>query len=295
MGMKKFTAQSVQVGEGGIKMIRGVVILAVVLFLLFVVGLSSTATVETGHLGVVTTFGAATDRVLQPGLNFKRPFMDGVEEFDIRTQKEEADAEAASKDLQSVNAKLAVNYRLDPLKVQEVFKTIGKQYKDIIVNPQVQEAFKQVTAQYTAEELITKREEVKGKARTVLSDRLKRFNVIVDDLTIVNFDFASQEFKNAIEQKQVAAQNVLRTQQELQQAKVEAEKRVVEAKARADSLLLEADAAAKAQQLQQQSLSELYIQNKAVEKWDGKLPQVNGGTGAVPFINVPVATPTPAR
>lgn len=274
----------------------GLVSAAFATFLLVLVGFGSIATVETGHIGIVTQFGAATDRLLQPGLNFKVPFSEGVEEFDIRTQKSEADAAAASKDLQAVNARIAVNYRLDPTKVQEVFRTIGREYRDIVVDPAIQEAFKQSTALFTAEELITKREEVKTRARTALADRLKRFNVIVDDLTIINFDFASEEFKQAIEQKQVAAQNVLRTQQELQQSKVEGEKRVVEAQARADSQLVEAEAASQAQKLQQQSLSELYIQNKAIDKWDGKLPQFSGGNAPLPFIQIsgaPAPTPTP--
>jgi regulator of protease activity HflC (stomatin/prohibitin superfamily) len=274
--------------------VAGLVGLGVVLGFLLILGMSSIATVETGHVGVVTYFGAATDRILQPGLNFKKPFIEGVEEFDIRTQKQETDAAAASKDLQAVNARIAVNYRLDPAKVQDVFRNIGREYRAVVVDPQVAEAFKATTAGYTAEELITKREAVKNQARSALTERLRRYNVIVDDLSIINFDFVSEEFKNAIEQKQVAAQNVLRTQQELQQSRIEAEKRVVEAQARADSQLIEAEAAAKAQTLQQQSLSELYIQNKAIEKWDGKLPQYSGGNSPVPFIQVPLSQATPA-
>ena len=260
-----------------------------------VMAFGSVATVQTGHIGIVTNFGAATDKLLQPGLNFKIPFVEGVEEFSIQTQKNEADAAAASRDLQAVNARIAVNYRLDPTKVQEVFRTIGREYRTIVIDPQVQEAFKQTTAEYTAEELITKREEVKSKARARLLERLKRYNIIVDDFTIIDFDFASQEFKNVIEAKQVAAQEVLKAEQEKQLQAVRNAQAVAKAEADKTVSITQAQGQAEAQKLQQQSLSELFIQNKAIEKWDGKLPQYSGGgTNALPFIQIavpPTSTP----
>ena len=262
-----------------------------VMLLLLVLGFASTARVETGHIGIVTNFGAATDKLLQPGLNFKVPFVEGVESFSIQTQKKESEAAAASRDLQAVNAKIAVNYRLDPTKVQEVFKTIGREYQAIVIDPQVQEVFKATTAEYTAEELITKREEVKSKARTRLLERLRRYNIIVDDFTIIDFDFASQEFKNVIEAKQVAAQEVLKAEQEKQLAAVRNEQAVAKAEADKTVAITQAQGQAEAQKLQQQSLSELYIQNKAIDKWDGKLPQFAGGDAPLPFIQVAVPTP----
>ena len=261
------------------------------LILAGLVAMTSVATVSTGHIGIITSFGAATDRLLQPGLNFKMPFVEGVEEFSIQTQKEEAEAAAASKDLQAVNARVAVNYRLDPQRVQDVFKNIGREYKTVVINPQVQEVFKATTAEYTAEELITKREEVKSKARNRLTERLARFNIIVDDFTIINFDFASQEFKNAIEAKQVAAQEVLKAQQEKQLQTVRNQQAIERAEADKKVAITQAEGQSESQRLQQQSLSDLYIQNKAIEKWDGKLPQFSG-TSALPFIQVQSA-PTP--
>ena len=263
-----------------------------IMLLLVVLAFSSTARVETGHIGVVTSFGAATDKLFQPGLNFKIPFVEGVESLSIQTQKKESDAAAASRDLQAVNAKIAVNYRLDSTKVQEVFKTIGREYQSIVIDPQVQEAFKATTAEYTAEELITKREEVKSKARSRLLERLKRYNIIVDDFTIIDFDFASQEFKNVIEAKQVAAQEVLKAEQERQLQAVRNTQAVAKAEADKTVAITQAQGQAESQKLQQQSLSDLYIQNKAIDKWDGKLPQFSGGNTPLPFIQVGVA-PTP--
>jgi regulator of protease activity HflC (stomatin/prohibitin superfamily) len=157
----------------------------------------------------------------------------------------------------------------------------------------VQEAFKQTTAEYTAEELITKRELVKGQARDRLAERLRRYNIIVDDFTIINFDFASQEFKNVVEAKQVAAQEVLKAEQEKQLQAVRNAQAIEKANADKMVAITQAQGQAEAQKLQQQSLSELYIQNKAIEKWDGRLPQFSGGQAPLPFIQLEQPTPTP--
>lgn len=264
-----------------------------VLGLLGLTLLGSGTVVQAGHVGVVTQFGAVTGQTFDPGFHFKLPVVQAVEVFDVRTQKDQVEAAAASKDLQAVKSVIALNYHLDAAQATTVYQTLGTLYKERVVDPAIQEAFKSATAQFTAEELITKRAEVKTLAQRTLAEQLQRFHVVVDDLNIVNFDF-SEEFNRAIEAKQVASQQVLTAKQELEKSKVAAEQRVVEAKARAESQLVEAEAAAKAQQLQQQSLTELYIQNKAIDKWDGHLPQYTGGV--VPFLQGPVtgrATPTP--
>ncbi len=279
-------------GQNAPRLIAGAVVVLLVLAALF----QSNVVVEAGHVGVVTQFGAVTGQTYDPGFHFKLPFVQEVEDFDVRTQKDQVEATAASKDLQSVKSVIALNYHLDAAQASTVYQSIGTLYKERVVDPAIQEAFKSATAQFTAEELITKRTEVKALAENTLAEQLKRSHVIVDDLNIVNFDF-SEDFNTAIEAKQVASQQVLKAKQDLERARVEAEQAVVEAQARADSQLVEANAAAKAQQLQQQSLTELYIQNKAVDKWDGKLPQYTGG-GALPFIQPvtgvpPAATTTP--
>jgi regulator of protease activity HflC (stomatin/prohibitin superfamily) len=169
-----------------------------------------------------------------------------------------------------------------------VYREIGPQYKTRIVDPAIQEAFKFTTAQFTAEELITQREEVKNRARGFLRERLGAFHVIVDELNIVTFEF-SRAFNDAIEAKQVAAQRVQQSVNEQQRAKVDADTRVIAAQGDAQAVLTRAKAAAEAQQLQRATLSDLYVQFLAVDKWDGKMPQVTGG-GATPFITLPTPT-----
>ncbi len=241
--------------------------------------------VDAGHVGVLTRFGAVTGAIFEQGLNYKIPFVEGVWIADVRTQKEQVDAAAASRDLQEVKSTIALNYHLDARQASTVYRQIGPEYKQRIVDPAIQEAFKFTTAQFTAEELITQREAVKNRAREFLRDRLGAFNVLVDELNIVSFEFA-KSFNDAIEAKQVAAQRVQQSLNEQQRAKVEADTRVITAQGEATAVLTRARAAAEAQSLQRQTLSDLYVNFLAVDKWDGKMPQVTGG-GGTPFIQLP--------
>jgi regulator of protease activity HflC (stomatin/prohibitin superfamily) len=236
--------------------------------------------IPAGNVGVVTRFGAVTGTNFEQGLHVKVPFVEGVTVFDIRTQKDQVDASAASQDLQEVKSTIAVNYHLDATQASTVFAEVGEQYKQRVVDPAVQESFKATTAQFTAEQLITQREAVKSKAMGFLKERLTKFHVIIDEFNIVNFDF-SADFNQAIEAKQVAQQNVEKAKRDLERITIEAQQKI--AKAEGES---------KAQQLQQSTLTQLYIdylgmqnQATAIQKWDGKLPTVTGG--AVPFISIP--------
>jgi regulator of protease activity HflC (stomatin/prohibitin superfamily) len=251
-----------------------------------VAALANTAViVDAGHVGVVTRFGAVTGAIFEQGLNYKIPFAESVWVADVRTQKEQVDAAAASRDLQEVKSTIALNYHLDARRASTVYREIGPQYKTRIVDPAIQEAFKFTTAQFTAEELITQRELVKNRAREFLRERLGAFNVVVDELNIVTFEF-SRAFNDAIEAKQVAAQRVQQSLNEQQRAKVEADTRVITAQGEASAVLTRARAAAEAQQIQRSTLSDIYVQFLAVDKWDGKMPQVTG-SGGTPFIQVP--------
>ncbi len=241
--------------------------------------------VDAGHVGVVTRFGAVTGTIFEQGLNYKIPFAEAVWIADVRTQNEQVDAAAASRDLQEVKSTIALNYHLDAKQAAAVYRQLGPQYKTRIVDPAIQEAFKFTTAQFTAEELITQREIVKQRAREFLRERLGTFNVLVDELNIVSFEFA-KSFNDAIEAKQVAAQRVQQSLNEQQRAKVEADTKVITAQGDASAVLTRAKAASEAQSLQRQTLSDIYVQFLAVDKWDGKMPAVTGG-GATPFINLP--------
>ena len=272
-------------------------VVALAIVALFAVG-GSVVTVDAGHVGVLTQFGAPTNTTYDPGLHFKLPIMQSVEMFDGRIQKEQVDAAAASRDLQAVKSTIAVNFQLDTTKASVVYQTIGTDYKFKVIDPAIQEAFKRATAVYTAEELITKREEVKNLAEKNLSVALEKFYVRIDAFNIVNFDF-SEAYNQAIEAKQVASQNVLKAQQELAQRQIDAQKQVVDAAAQYTATVKLAEAQAESQRLQQQSLTEIYLQKLWIDKWDGKLPvyqPASGEGGPLPLLSIPVqpaATPAP--
>lgn len=223
-------------------------------------------TVGAGQVGVVTRFGAV-NRVVNPGIVLKIPFVESIKTMDTRTQKEQVDASSASSDLQEVKATIALNFHLRGEKAVEVYQNIGLDYADRIIAPAMQEAFKATTAKFTASDLIGKREAVKTLAYTELKVRLEKYNIVVDDFNIVNFDF-SKQFNDAIEAKTVANQNKER-------ASIEAESALIQAQGQAN---------AQAKLKESGSLTTEYLNFLAVQKWDGKLPNATNG---VPFISIP--------
>lgn len=242
------------------------------------------APVEAGHVGILTTWGRAEPTLLGPGLHFKWPISQTVTDYSIRVQVDNAKAAAASKDLQDVSAVIAVNYHPDPAGLLNIHHTIGPEFKARVIDPAVQEAFKATTAQYTANELVTKREEVKVKARDLLRERLSTYRIVVDELNIVAFEF-SKEFIAAIEAANVARQQVITAQQTLERQKIEAQQQIVQAEAYANAAITRARADAEANRLIAESVTESLISLRTVEKWSGQLPSVSGG--AIPFVNVP--------
>ncbi len=185
---------------------------------LFVLGLifGSFGTISAGNRGVKTRVGAVVG-TLQPGLYFKLPYIEHIISMDIQTQKEQTEAEAASKDLQTVKTTVAVNYNLQEEKVADLFTRIGTSYSGRLIDPAIQEVVKAVTARYTAEELITKRPQVTEDIQSSLSEKLSQNDIIVTGVSIVNFDF-SQQFNAAIEAKVTAEQNALAAKNKLEQS-----------------------------------------------------------------------------
>lgn len=230
--------------------------------------------VGAGETAVITRFGEV-EREVNSGIVLKLPWpIEKMYKMDTRVQKEEQDVAAATVDLQDVNAKVALNYALDRGNAVRMFKEVGMDYKERIILPKLQEAFKAATAQYPANELLSKRPEVKQKVLAEIRVRLEPLGIRVDDLNIVNFNF-SDEFNKAIEAKQVAAQQA-------EQAKYEVEKQKNLAQAGIEG----AKGVAESNRLIRESLTPELVQKMAVEKWDGKLPVYSGGNGL--FFNLPV-------
>lgn len=253
-------------------------VIGALVLLLLITFFSSMRSVDTGRIGVVTSYGSVTGRELEEGLSFVAPWgINNVTEYDIKTQKVEAAAPASTKDLQDVNATIVLTFTLNRGKVSEVHQRVGADYQAKEIDPQVQEAFKAVSARYTASELITERAKVKSEVVQNLRDRVQKDGrYTIQDVAITNFTF-SQAFNAAIESVQIANQNIAKARQELETTKVEAEKRVAEATAAAES-----------QRLQQQTLTpellrkyEIDAQNNAIAKWNGVLPTTQAGDSSL--------------
>lgn len=251
---------------------------------LFVVGtfLNPFVTVPAGNKGIVTTFGKVSPEVLSEGLHLIKPIADKLVVYNIQIQKNSTAVGAASKDLQQVSAEVTVNYTILPEKVALVYQEIGNldSVESRIISPAVQEVVKAATAFYNAEELITKRQEVREKIKVLLDDRLKKYNVVINEFSITNFNF-SHSFNEAIEAKVTADQQKLKAQNDLARIKVEAEQKIATAQAEAESLKIQK------QEVTSEliKLREVEVLKIAVDKWDGKLPTYMMGN-SVPFVNV---------
>lgn len=248
------------------KKIVKIVIIAVCAAIVAGVALSSFTVVSAGHTGVVLTFGAVEDTVLEEGLHFKIPFIQRVVEVNNRTQKIETEGSASSKDLQVISYVVAVNYHVNDDSSASLYQNVGTDYGSVIIIPAIQESIKAVTAQYTAEELITKRQMVGDQIKDALSEKINQYGLTVEIFNIVNFDF-SEEFNAAVEAKQTAQQNALKAEQDLARIEVEAQQKITQAEAEAESIRLIQEALAK---------SPDYVDYVKWNKWNGELPTVMG-------------------
>ena len=233
--------------------------------------LSSFTIVRAGHTGVVVTLGKVKEGVLQEGIHMKAPFVQQVVMIDNRIQKLEVTTEAFSKDLQSVNTVLAINYRVDPAKSYSIYKNIGADYENVLVVPAVNEVLKAIVATYTAEQSVTNRTLISEGLVTGLNEKLNNIGLYVTDVNIIDFDF-SDAFITAIEEKQVAQQQLLKAETEKQTA-------ITNAEAQAEATKIKAEGEAEANRLLSESLTEQVIENRKIEKWNGELPAVTGSDG----------------
>lgn len=232
--------------------------------------------INAGERGVVMKFGQVQDKVLDEGLHPIIPIVNTVQKLSVRVQKHQIPAKSASRDLQDVYTDVALNWHVVAEKSNTLFQQIGDE-RDVvqrIINPAVEEVLKAVMARYTAEEIITKRGEVKAGVDDFLTTRLANYNIAVDDISLVNVHF-SDRFSEAVEAKQIAEQDAKKAEFIALKATKEAEAEVNRAKGQAE-----------AQRLQRETLTTELLQKQAIEKWDGKFPQVLGGNGALPFINI---------
>ena len=257
---------------------------AVILLLVLIVVGGSMVVVEAGQTGVVLTFGKVSPLVLEEGIHLKIPFAQQVVMVNNRIVKTEVTTEAFSKDLQTVSSVIAVNYHINKSSSAEIYKQVGLGYEDVLVMPSINEVLKAVTAKYTAQQLVSNRGEVSILLDETLNSKLNEYGIFIDDLNIINWDF-SEEYITAIEAKQVAEQNLIKTRTEQEQALViantEAQKQVIAAQAEADKITLLAAANADSNRIITESLTDILIRYETLQKWNGQLPQVTNGSNTL--------------
>ncbi len=252
-----------------IKLGKNFVYIVAAVILLIILLRAAIYVVPAGNVGVITRWGAV-NRSSLAGIHVKIPFAENVILMSTRTQKDESPATAMSNNLQVVTSLIAVNYRLDGNKALQVYQEIGPDYAEIVVAPAIQNAFKAATARFTAEELITKRGEVRQMAEDELIAQIEPYHIIVENFNIINMDF-SAEYQNAIESKQVAQQQVETSKQKLAQAEIDAQTVIAQAQGQADAQKALKDTGA---------LTPEYLQYLFLTKWNGILPQVmTSGSG----------------
>lgn len=244
---------------------------------MFVAAFESFTIVPAGHIGVVTTLGEVNMQTLNEGAHFVNP-ISAVRTLEVRVVKAELkNANAGTKDLQVVHSDLVVNYRIDGTKAAHIYKEFGFNLEDKILSPAINEAFKSITAHYSSEELITKRDEVSKGVITALQAKVGKYGLEISDVSLVNFGF-SAEYQRAIEAKVTATQSKLQAEQDLARIEVEAKQAIARAEGKAKAIAIETAA------INSQGGAS-YVQLKAIEKWDGKLP-VTQLTNSTPFINL---------
>ena len=266
---------------------KKVIGIVIIIILAVIIILNCITIVSPGHTGVVVTLGKVNETVWQEGLHFKIPFVQSVVMIDNRITKLEVDTEAFSSDLQTVDTRLAINYRVDTSKSYSIYKNIGAGYETVLVEPAVNEVLKAIVAQYSAEESVTNRTLISTGLVEGLNSKLNDIGLYVTDVNIINFEF-SEAYITAIEEKQVAQQELLKAETDKQtkitNAEAEAEATKVKAQGEAEALKITAEAEAEANATIADSLTDELIKYQKIERWNGELPKVSGGSGT--FMDV---------
>ncbi len=286
--MSKFQSQPPNINFGGAG--KAVIIGIIVLIVIGVVASQSAQIVDSGHRGVLLHWNAidVTAPPLDEGLHFVVPFQDTIVNMEVRTLKFVTATSAASKDLQTVSTEVTVNYNPDPNTVNTLYKEVGLQYESRVIQPAVDEVVKQVTANYNAEELITKRPQVKGDIEAEITKRLNVYNIDTQVISITDFQF-SVLFSQAIESKVEAEQKAQKAENDLLRIEVEARQIEQQAKGIAAANVAQAEGEAEAIRVINEALSAnpFYLEWLKTQAWDGRLPLVVG-EGGTPFIQIPV-------
>lgn len=247
--------------------INTIVITSLIGLFIIVTLLCSFTTVKSGEVGLKVKFGKITETAIKEGVNFKIPYIEKIIKVNIKIQKSELAVESSTKDLQIVNTNVAVNYRIDAKKAGYLYKSVGSSYEQTVLTPAIKESIKSAIAKYNAEEITTNRTTVSESCLNAIQNKVEKYGIIIEDFNLTDFSF-SKEYTKAIEEKQVAQQN-------LEKAELEAQAKIVEA-----------EATKKANDLLKQTLTNEILIEEFIKKWDGKLPETYAGEDIMGIFNL---------
>ena len=290
--MSRYETPKINVNVGAAKAIGGIIIALIVIG---VITAAAVSIVDAGHRGILLHWNAVdlTIAPLDEGLHFVVPFADSVVQMEVRTQKIIKSTSSASKDLQTVSTEVTVNYHPYVESIHHLYKEVGLDYENRIIQPAIEEVVKQVTANYNAEELITKRPLVKSDIEVEIGARLSEFNIQMEVVSITDFQFSSL-FAQAIESKVEAEQKAFKAENDLRRIQVEALQSEAIAQGIAKANIAQAQGEAQAIQIINQALASnpFYLEWLKIQAWDGVLPLVVGQDGT-PFIQIPTEKSKP--
>ncbi len=290
------------------KSVRALVLAGIIILAALIIFFRCTVQIDTGYTAIVTTFGKVEDYTLEAGFHFKSPFQEIIL-MDNREQKTPFSTQAFSSDIQQVDIVGSINYAINKSTAMTLFREVGTDYFSKLVYPRMLENTKAVFSKYTAENLVSAREQLSVQIRDTLSREMERYGITIISVSIENIDF-TDAFTDAVEAKQVAAQRKLQaeieqeqktmeTQQQASRQKIEADAKAqvvkINADAEAYSTRVKAEAEAEANQKIAESLTESLINFTQVKLWNGQLPSyVSGGASQViPVLNLTQTEPAP--
>lgn len=247
-----------------------------VVLLFFAILFKPFTIVNAGERGVIMYAGEVQDEILNEGFHPILPIYTSIKKMSVRVKKVDVAVKVGTKDLQTLDVNLSVNWHIEAKRVNRVYQQVGdeKQARETIIIPAISEVLKASTPQRTAEEILKQRSNLKEEIERSLKPRLVKYGLQVDDVSLINIGF-SPEFTKSIEQKQIAEQDAKKAEYEALKASRQAEAEVNRAKGTAE-----------AQKLLKQSLNRELLEKQAIEKWDGKFPTMMSGNGVLPFINI---------
>jgi len=275
-------------GQEAMRMIKLLSVLIVAIIAVSTV-FGAIAVIGAGHRGVLLTWGKVEDKILPEGISIITPFMNQVVQMSAQTLKYQASASSASKDLQDVSTEVTLNYKIEPERVNWIYQNLGSDYENRIIQPAIQESVKASTAQFTAEELITKRPTVKANIESALRDRMLNYSLIMETVSITDFKF-SPSFSQAIESKVTAQQLALKAENDLQRIRVEAEQAVAIAQGQANATIIKATSEAAAIKITGEALKNnpALVNLEYIKRWQGILPTTLIIGGETPSLILPV-------